>query len=160
MNAEEIINHFQMEKHPEGGYYKETYRCFDKIETMNGERAISTAIYFLLHEGEKSHFHKIKSDEFWHHYMGGPLRLLEITPEGQFSETIIGKDLEAGQVPQYCVNAGNWFAATPCDGSDFTLCGCTVAPGFDFEDFKLAKKKDLLLRYPQLEDLIGDFSLN
>ena len=135
--AQEYIKHFNMTEHPEGGHFVETYRS----SLVNNDRNLSTAIYFLLVGEDISHFHKIKSDEIWHHYDGGPLRLLEIDLEGQIKETIIGKNISQGNRPQYTVPAGYWFASTPLHKEDYCFVGCTVSPGFDFEDFTLAEFK-------------------
>jgi uncharacterized protein len=147
--------------HPEGGYYRQTYRAEVTIAQealprgFTGARAVSTAIYFLL-EGENfSAFHRLRSDEVWHFYAGEPLVVHKIGPEGKYSSILLGRDLEAGQVLQAVVRAGCWFASHVADWKSWALVGCTVAPGFDFEDFEMGKRGELVGRYPQHRELIG-----
>lgn len=141
--------------HPEGGFYRETYRAPEAIPNaglparFHGERAHATAIYYLLRAGERSKLHRIKSDEVWHFYDGDPLTIVAISSQGQLIETTLGRDFTTGHVPQHVVPAGYWFGALPSRGSAFTLAGCTVAPGFDFADFELATRAGLLADYPQ-----------
>jgi predicted cupin superfamily sugar epimerase len=138
-----------LEPHPEGGFYKETYRSPETVQTDRGPRSASTAIYFLLPKGAKSRLHRIKSDELWHFYGGGPLRIVEIRPGGEIVETVLSTDN-----PQHCVPAGAWFGSLPEPGSAFSLVGCTVAPGFDFADFELADRDSLLKEFPSAKDWI------
>lgn len=128
MTAEEIIALLDLKPHPEGGWYRETFR---DAQTVGG-RSAGTAIYFLLKAGERSHWHRVDAAEIWHWHAGGPLRL---QIEGQ-ADVILGADLAAGQRPQGVVPAGAWQAAEPM--GDWTLAGCTVSPGFDFAGFELA----------------------
>lgn len=155
IKADQIIEQYQMQAHPEGGYFKETYRCEEIINNRN----LSTAIYFLLKNGDKSHFHRIKSDELWHFYIGGPLKVVEIDLEGNLIETVLGKNILKGQVLQYCVKAGHWFGSTPLEKTEFSFVGCTVAPGFDFKDFELAKADELISQYPQHQSIIKELCL-
>ncbi len=149
-----LIKHFKLSPHPEGGFFSETYRASGLIPanvfkgSFDGNRSISTAIYFLLPKGEVSHFHRIKSDEIWHFYKGGPLTIVELCEKEAPKQTILGCDIDAGETPQYVVRAGTWFAAFPCSHSEFSFVGCTVAPGFDFFDFELGDEKALLKRFP------------
>lgn len=146
--------------HPEGGFYRQTYRA-DLIlpaealsPQFSGPRAASTAIYFLL-EGENfSAFHRLRSDELWHFYAGSPLSVHVIEQDGTHTKILLGSDLEAGQTFQEVVKAGCWFASEVADRKSFALVGCTVAPGFDFEDFELAKRDVLARCYPQHRGLI------
>ena len=105
-------------------------------------------MYFLLRRGETSRLHRLKSDEVWHFYGGGPLTVAEIAPDGTTRETVLGPDLDAGQTPQHVVPAGSWFGAFPAAGTDFSFVGCTVAPGFDFSDFEMAARDELTQRFP------------
>jgi len=146
--------------HPEGGYYRETYRSSLSIARealplqFTGPRLVSTAIYFLL-EGENfSAFHRLRSDELWHFYVGGPLVVHVIEENGRYSEMSIGRNPEAGEMLQAVVNAGCWFASRVRDPESFALAGCTVAPGFDFEDFELGKRSELISLYSQHRKLI------
>lgn len=124
--------------HPEGGWYAETYRHADGVETAVGTRSLGTAIYFLLAPGESSAWHRVTSDELWFHHRGGPLRLWiagDGAGPGEATELLLGSDLAAGHRPQALVPAGSWQAARPAD--EAVLVSCVVVPGFDFEDFTL-----------------------
>ncbi|GHB28191.1 cupin [Pseudovibrio japonicus] len=130
--AEEIIAELQMKEHPEGGYYVETFR---DTEGPDG-RGYSTAIYYLLKKGQKSHWHRVDAIETWHYYGGAPLRLLISTQEGEHSDITLGMNMKDGQRPQGIVPRHAWQSAQSL--GDWTLVGCTVAPGFSFEGFELA----------------------
>jgi hypothetical protein len=132
--AAEIIARLELKPHPEGGHYRETFR--DRRADANG-RSLSTAIYFLLAQGERSHWHRIDAAEVWHYYAGSALALHIADERGQHSVRL-GPDLAAGEVPQAVVPAQAWQAAESTGG--WTLVGCTVAPGFDFAKFELANK--------------------
>jgi predicted cupin superfamily sugar epimerase len=110
---------------------------------FTGARAASTAIYFLLEGKNFSAFHRLRSDEVWHFYVGTPLVVHVIEPEGTYSSIELGRDLEAGQVPQAVVRAGCWFASHVADWNSFAVVGCTVAPGFEFADFEMGKRREL-----------------
>jgi predicted cupin superfamily sugar epimerase len=154
MTAEEAVARLGLERHPEGGFYRETYRAPEVLsraalpERFAGPRRISTAILYLLPEGEKSRLHRIASDELWHFHLGGPLELVELRPDGRAETTILGGGLERGEVLQRAVAGGRWFGARPRPGAGWCLVGCTVAPGFDFADFELGRKEELLAAYP------------
>jgi predicted cupin superfamily sugar epimerase len=159
------IEKLQLEAHPEGGYFRQTYRSDVMIARealpagFAGARAASTAIYFLL-EGENfSAFHRLRSDEVWHFYAGDPLVVHVISPEGSYSSILLGCELEAGQVLQAVVLAGCWFASHVADWSSFAVVGCTVAPGFDFEDFEMGKREELVAKYPQHREVIEGLTL-
>jgi uncharacterized protein len=132
LTAADIIAQLRLEPHPEGGHYRETFR--DSRLDANG-RSVSTAIYFLLAKGERSHWHRIDAVEVWHHYAGSALKL-QITDRDGTRTLRLGPDLAAGEMPQAVVPAQAWQAAESC--GDWTLVGCTVAPGFDFATFELA----------------------
>lgn len=152
------IEKLQLIPHPEGGWYAETYRSDLNLDfsglQLTGSRNLSTAIYFLLPEDSFSAFHRIKSDELWHHYDGGKLTIVAINDQGELDIMKLGKDIDKGYFPQQLVKAGHWFASFPERGSGYVLCGCTVAPGFDFRDFELASRTQLSSLYPQHEALI------
>ena len=131
--VQELIQAHHLLPHPEGGFFKETYRS-----------EFSTGIFYLLSKGHKSSFHRIKSDEMWHFYAGDSLTVVELTQEGALKETRLDKNNV-----QYVVPAGVWFGAYLENGSDFALVGCTVAPAFHYEDFELAQKDEFLATYPQ-----------
>ncbi len=159
MTAQEIINSLGLQEHPEGGYFKETYRSKDQIglesldKAYDSKRNYSTAIYFLLTSDTFSAFHKIKQDEFWHFYKGSCIKLHQISPEGAYKCVLIGADLTAGQVPQYVVPGGYWFAAEVLQKNSFALVGCTVSPGFDFADFVLPSRQEMKDLFPQHSDV-------
>jgi hypothetical protein len=132
-SAADIIARLQLQPHPEGGHYRETFR--DARVDANG-RASSTAIYFLLARGERSHWHRIDAVEIWHYYAGDALSL-RIADDGGERSVRLGIDFAAGELPQVIVPAGAWQAAE--SSGDWTLVGCTVAPGFDFATFELAE---------------------
>jgi uncharacterized protein len=130
--AADIIARLELKPHPEGGHFRETFR--DARLDANG-RAVSTAIYFLLARGERSHWHRIDAVEVWHFYAGSPLTLQVAGSDGT-RIIFLGPDIAAGEVPQAVVPAQAWQAAEST--GDWTLAGCTVAPGFDFAEFELA----------------------
>ena len=160
MDAEYFIKHLQLQPHPEGGFFKETYRSIGNIPSQSlpanfgGDRSYSTAIYFLLQQGEYSAFHKIESDECWHFYEGGTLLIHVIDEDGNYSYIRLGRNIREGEVFQYVVPARCWFASEPAPGVDFSLVGCTVAPGFDFADFEMANAEALSKEYPQHQSII------
>lgn len=154
------IQKLALEPHPEGGFYRQTYKA-DLVlpraalpPQFSGPRAASTAIYFLLEGKNFSAFHRLRSDELWHFYVGGPLVVHVIDEPGRYSEIQLGTDPEAGQVLQAVVKAGCRFASRLRDSNSYALVGCTVAPGFDFDDFELAKRAELMERYPQHHEVI------
>ena len=136
-----IIQELGLHRHPEGGYYLETFRAPQSISTATGARNASTAIYYLLEAGDYSGWHRVSSDEAWHHYQGQPLHLHLLDAQG-YRCVELGHDILSGQRPQFIVPAGTWQAAE-VPSSGYALCGCTVAPGFDFSDFKMATLADL-----------------
>ena len=150
-----------MQPHPEGGFFAETYRSAeitppDALPTrFAGARAFGTAIYFLLESHNRSALHRIQSDEVWHFYAGGPLEVFVIEPDsGALTVIRLGNRPDWGEVFQAVVRAGCWFGSKPMAGSAFSLVGCTVAPGFDFADFELADRADMLRQFPQHEAVI------
>lgn len=158
------INALQLTRHVEGGWFKETYRSPETIRPggsslfLSSARAISTSIYFLLQKGEYSAFHRIRSDEQWHFYTGDPLTIYEILPEGTLREHHLGNDPGKGCVFQTTITAGNWFASKVAEGGDFSLVGCTVAPGFDFTDFELGERSALVRAFPAFRSLIEELT--
>ena len=156
----EIIENLELTPHPEGGYFRETYRSSGVIDkeslgsNFKGKRNYSTCIYFLLTSNDFSAFHRIKQDEIWHFYDGSPIHLHVISPEGAYSQHRIGRDLENGEVPQFVVPGGSWFASEVQNEKAYSLVGCTVSPGFDFEDFELGTKSELVSLFPGQKDII------
>jgi predicted cupin superfamily sugar epimerase len=162
---EELINHYKLLPHPEGGFFRQTYAAAEQIskealpERFEGSRSFSTAIYFLLPHGNFSAFHRIKSDEVWHFYEGSPLNIHVIHSNGQYECLKLGSNLNNGESYQLVVPANAWFASEPVgEPGSFALVGCTVAPGFDFSDFELAEAEKLVEQYPSHELLIKRLS--
>jgi len=160
LTAQQLIHQYELQLHPEGGWYKETYRSKENIPVkglpgrFNDSRAFSTAIYFLLEQGSFSAFHRIKSDECWHFYAGDPLFIYTIHQDGRLEIISLGNDIYKGQLFQYVVPANCWFASEPSPQSSWCFAGCTVAPGFDFSDFELADASTLLATYPEHKKII------
>ena len=152
MTAQDWIERLGLLPHPEGGYFRETYRSSlelpeGALPEYNGKRCASTAIYFLVTSDAPSRLHRLATDEVWHHYAGDPLELVVIHPEGRLEKILLGSMLEAGCLPQAVVPAGTWFGGRVM--GEYALCGCTMAPGFDFADFELGEREVLIHAYPQ-----------
>jgi predicted cupin superfamily sugar epimerase len=149
--AQELVARLGLLPHPEGGFFGESFRSPIQLTLPDGRiRAASTAIYFLLPMGAFSALHRVSSDEVWHFYDGDPLELTTITSGGILETMTLGRDLEAGQRPQFVVPAGVWQAAKPTEEKiGYTLVGCTVAPGFDFADFEMPVRDELGRLFPQ-----------
>ena len=161
---EQIIGHLDLTPHPEGGYYRETYRSEHILGStclptgMKGERHCATSIYFLLTSDSFSAFHRIKQDETWHFYAGSPIEIHMIDPSGVYDKIELGLDLTRHILPQFTVRAYTWFAASVAKGGSYGLAGCTVSPGFDFRDFEMADRHKLLKEYPVFMDVIMRFT--
>ena len=153
--AAQIIETLGLVPHPEGGYYRETFRATLLLEGLphGASRSGSTAIYYLLPAGSLSALHRVAADEVWHHYDGDPLDLHTISDYGDHLVTRLGRAIDAGERPQHVVPAGVWQAAVP-SGQRFALCGCTVAPGFDFVDFEMPTRSAMIERFPTLKNVI------
>jgi len=157
---EQLVDKLQLQPHPEGGFFRETYRSDLYIpapwekDNASSRRSLCTAILFLITSGNFSAFHRIRSDECWHFYSGQPLLVHQLSPEGSYSCIRLGNKVQEGQVFQHVVPAGYWFASEVETESGFALVGCTVAPGFDFADFELAERNNLLQIYPEQGELI------
>ena len=160
-NAQYYIDKLQLLKHPEGGWFRENYRSDEIIKhscldsRFSGDRSISTSIYFLLEKGEFSAFHKIKSDETWHFHDGFTLEIYSISPEGELKTQKLGLDITDGELPQITIPQGYYFAAKP--QGNYTFVGCTVAPGFDFDDFEMPDKEKLIELFPKLQNFLENF---
>lgn len=159
-DAQYWIEKLNLTPHPEGGYFRETYRAEFSIRKealpaeFSGVRQVSTAIYFLLDGENFSAFHRLYSDEMWHFYAGRALIVHELSADGNYRKKVLGSNPEVGEELQAVVKAGNWFGASLRDPESYALVGCTVAPGFDFADFEIAKREALLKQYPQHKDVI------
>lgn len=154
------IEQLSLARHPEGGWFRETYRSTEFIprgalpDRFDEQRSISTAIYFLLEEGEISALHRLKSDEIWHFYEGAPLAVQVIEPDGRHYTLLLGSDPDRGEQFQAVVPAGCWFGAELSGCGEYALVGCSVAPGFDYNDFEMACCEELTALFPQHEALI------
>ncbi len=159
--AEELIQKLNLQPHPrEGGHFRETYRCEENLaasslpQRYGANRSISTAIYYLLTPNTFSAIHRLASDEIFHFYAGGPVRMLQLFPNGAAKEIIIGPNILAGQQPQVLVPRGVWQGSLLEPAHDFALLGCTVSPGFEFADYEDANRLELVAQYPEFKDLI------
>jgi len=155
--VEKLVRELELSPHPEGGFYRQTYRDDGKVTgyesiDLDQPHAASTAIYFLMTEGNFSALHRLKSDEVWHFYEGSSLSVHVIEADGSHREIRLGRNLDQGEVYQAVVKRGTIFGS--CVDAGYALVGCTVAPGFEFEDFELLPQAELLEAYPQHEKLI------
>jgi len=155
--AAQWLKKLHLQTHPEGGYFKETYRSDLAVDiaNYNGLRQISAVIYYMLVGNQFSAFHRIKSDETWHHYAGGSLTLYVIA-KSKLSRVKIGKG--RGESPQFTIKAKTWFAASLNDTS-YCLLGCTMSPGFDYRDWELGRCDELVRRFPQHKKIIGLYTI-
>lgn len=160
MTAETIIAQFGLKPHPERGYFRETYRSSGEIhenelpQEFQSKRNYATGIYFLLTSDTFSTFHSIKQDEMWHFYAGSPLKLHIISDSGAYESHVMGNDFLNGEIPQFTVPGNHWFAAETITPDSYSFVGCTVAPGFDFDDFELPSRAKLIEKFPDHEQLI------
>jgi len=158
--AQEYISKLQLKPHPEGGYYKEIYRAGDLIlhdqlpKRYKSSRNFATSIYFLLEGKQVSNFHRLKSDEQWHFYDGSSVIVYIINEQGILDKIRLGRNINKGESFQIVIKHNSWFAAELSDKTSFALIGCTVAPGFDFDDFELGKRNELTKIFPQFKELI------
>lgn len=156
--AQDLIASLQLARHPEGGWFRETYRSAEAIPgaalpgRFDGDRSFCTAIHFLLEAGDISALHRIRSDELWHFHAGSPLVIHAISADGACRSWRLGSDVAAGGRFQVAVPAGCWFGAEPTGA--YALVGCTVSPGFDFRDFELGDRRRLLELFPQHAALV------
>jgi len=158
MTASKIIEHLEMIPHPEGGYYKETYRSDEIMQTKSGDqRNIGTAIYYLLENEDTSHFHRLSSDELWFFHEGNPIEIFCIE-NGRLVIKLLGNDFAAGAQPQWLIPANTWFAARVQNNTGYALVSCTVSPGFDFQDFEMAERSGLIKQFPGLSKEIEFFT--
>ncbi|HEY3989674.1 MAG TPA: cupin domain-containing protein [Acidobacteriaceae bacterium] len=157
--AQHWIDRLHLQPHPEGGYYRETYRAplilpHSALPGYAGDRAASTAIYFLLAGHQFSALHRLRSDEVWHFYAGSSLIVHVITREGEYQQILLGSNAASNEAFQAVVPAGCWFGSSLRQPNTWALAGCTVAPGFDYADFEMAKRDELIAQYPQHRSII------
>ncbi|MFQ3579830.1 MAG: cupin domain-containing protein [Bacteroidales bacterium] len=163
MTAQQLIEHFSLQQHPEGGWYKQIYEAkgIISLETLppkfNNDKSYATSILYLLKKGEISLFHKLKQDELWHFYYGDTLILHTISKNGEYLQVRLGTNFLNGEHPFYAIEAGTILAAELAKNSEFALSGCTVTPGFEFSDMTIMRKSELLEKFPTLKDLIEKF---
>lgn len=153
----DLIASLQLEKHPEGGWFREVYRSEETCHVSRAEgavmRPLATSIYYLLPQGEASRLHRLQSDELWYHHRGASMRIHEITPEGEYRRHVLGGNMSPVSF-QALIPAGSWFGAEPGEEGAYALVGCVVAPGFDFADFEMGSRKALLEAFPTHQDLV------
>lgn len=154
------VRALDLRPHPEGGYYRETYRAQEVVapdglpERYDGPRCWCTAILFLLPRGEISAFHRLRSDELWHYHAGARLEICMLAQDGSLRSLALGPDASLGEQFQAVVPGGTWFAARTRGPQAWSLVGCTVAPGFEFSDFELGDRASLVAQYPEHRQLI------
>ncbi|BCK47212.1 cupin domain-containing protein [Streptococcus dysgalactiae] len=152
MTKEDWVRRLGLEPHVEGGYFKQTEKASERLDFSGKERALYTSIYFLLEETNLSHFHRLTADEIWYFHAGEALTVHMITPDGHYEAVTLGLDLSKGQRLHYCVPKGTIFGSTV--EKDYALVSCLVVPGFEFDDFELFKRADLLAAYPEHQAII------
>ncbi len=165
MEINKIVKFLGLKPHPEGGFYAETYRSGEKIPRdalpprYKTDKQFSTAIYYLLTLDTFSALHRIKSDEIFHFYLGDPVTILKLHPDGRGETITLGHDIEAGRHLQCVVPGGVWMGMYLNAGGSFALMGTTVAPAFDFDDFELGNRGELIEIYPNYETIIRRLTL-
>jgi uncharacterized protein len=159
--ADELIRRLNLQPHPkEGGHFRETYRADDVWPASalparyGADRRASTAIYYLLTQATFSALHRLESDEVFHFYLGSPVRMLQLLPDGTGRTVVLGPDVLAGQQVQVVVPRGVWQGSLLEPGGAFALLGCTVAPGFEYADYRHGDRRELLARYPAFAEMI------
>jgi len=163
-DADYWVRVLELLPHPEGGYFKETYRSDTFIsrehlpDGFNGHRNISTSIFYLLAGNQFSKLHRIKSDEMWHFYDGSGLIIYSIDDEGKLTENKLGLDIESGENPQVLIRAGYWFGAKVNRPDSYCLAGCTVSPGFHFDEFEMGDKGELIRLFPEHRSIIEELT--
>lgn len=168
--AKELIKQLELQPHPEGGFYREVFRSENSvlplIEQLQGgtptkpgeKRASMTSIFFLLEKGDFSAFHQVKSDEVWQLILGGPLEVYSLTTDGEIQKNLLAVDQGGGFNPQHVIKAGQLQASRLAPNAEFALCTCIVAPGFEFKDFYMPSRQEMLSILPQHEKLIVELT--
>lgn len=161
--ADYWIQHLKLDPHPEGGFFREIYRSLieadhkDLPKGYQGKRRFSTSIYYLLRSGDISRFHRLKSDELWYYHFGSPVKIILIDQEGHKSSKLLGSRPDRAEKPQVIIPAGTIFGAEITESNSFGLYGCMVTPGFEYDDFEIFSKEDLVQAYPKHADIIEKF---
>ncbi len=154
------IRALDLRPHPEGGFFREIYRSGYRMARAglpprySGDRSLSTSIYFLLLSGQVSRLHRLRSDEIWHFYEGSPVVIHTIEPGGAYAAVGMSREALTGPGFQAVIPAGWWFGAEVAAPDSFALVGCTIAPGFEFDDFELGRREELLASYPAHRGII------
>lgn len=162
-SAEFWIQHLDMKPHPEGGFYRETYKSGIEISNsvlphgFPGPRRLVTSIYYLLRSGEISRLHRLRSDELWYYHFGSSLKIIMINQEGQKTSKILGSRPDRAEHLQILIPAGTIFAAEITEQNSYSVFGCMVSPGFEYQDFELFNKEDLIQAYPKHASIIERF---
>lgn len=155
--ADDLIRRLNLQPHPkEGGFFRETYRAVEtaSLPGYPNPRSYGTAIYYLLKPGTFSALHRLRSDEIFHFYLGGPVRMLQLMPDGSGRTVVLGPNLKRGNQLQVVVQRGIWQGTCLEPGSEYALLGCTVAPGFDYVDYEHGDRAELVNRYPAYREMI------
>ena len=167
MTAEEIKKRLGLEPHPrEGGYFVQTWKAEEEISLealpnrYSGPRAAGTAIYYLLEPSTFSEMHRLVSDEIFHFYLGDPVEMLQLWPDGSSRVVVLGTDLSGGMTPQLVVPKGVWQGSRLVKGGSVALLGCTVSPGFDYADYETGIRDELIRKYPTQEKIIEQLTRN
>ncbi|MBX7181173.1 MAG: cupin domain-containing protein [Bacteroidia bacterium] len=164
LTAKDYIQQLELTAHVEGGYYKESFRSdlllpSDALpERFTGDRVASTHIYFLLEFGQCSKLHRIASEEHWHFYAGNSLEIIELNTQNQLIIHKLGNRIEKGEKFHVVIQAGSWFGSRCTVPNGFSLVGCTVAPGFDFNDFEMGDRSELLVQFPDFQEFIMELT--
>lgn len=153
MTSDEYVRLLNMKPHPEGGYFVETFLSEDFIK----KTPLYSSIIFLLHTGEVSHFHRLKEDELWYYHDGESIEIVEITDDGKLITTSLGKNIQNGEKLQHLVKKGSIFGSI-MKKPGFSIVGCMVSPAFSYEHFELFSRKELLLKYPQYQEIIKELT--
>ncbi len=155
MTAEQIKAMLHLARHPiEGGYFRQTWAAPATLNLPRGTRSQGTAIYYLLEKGQFSEMHVLDSDEMFHFYLGDPVEMLQLFPDGRSAVVVLGRDLEAGQQVQVLVPAGVWQGTRLIADGEVALLGCTVVPGFDYADYRNASYEELAAKWPEQNERI------
>jgi len=158
ITAEEIIENLNLQKHQEGGFFSETYRSTEVVTQSKWKnRPFSTAIYYMLTADTFSEMHRLTQDEIFHFYIGDPVEMLHLYPNGEGKKVILGTDINSNMSPQVIIPAGVWQGARLCPGGScgYALMGTTVSPGFEYVDYLSGEREKLIRQYPQFKDLIS-----
>lgn len=162
-SADYWIQHLNLKPHPEGGFYSETYRSPIHLNPndlpigFSGERRLSTSIYFMLRSKDISKMHRLKSDEIWYYHHGSPLKVISIDKEGKKHTRILGSNPDKAEYFYHLIHSGNIFAAEVTEPDSYSIVSCVVTPGFEFEDFEVFEKEDLIQAYPKHSELFEKF---